>query len=99
MLFTDIAHTGYPEKTNATDNNKHSWNQQAGIGCKYLSANNLPRIQTDPWQVVPRQVCTPYDCILISVTVVVLCRVGCLWVAGVMFIITKMATLMLKLVK
>ena len=38
-------HTGYPETTNATDNNKHGWNQQAGIGCKYLSGNNLPRIK------------------------------------------------------
>ena len=33
-----INHTVYPETTNATDNNKHSWNQQAGSG------NNLPRI-------------------------------------------------------
>ena len=38
-------HTGYPETTNADDNNKHSWNQQAGIGCKYLSGNNLPQIK------------------------------------------------------
>ena len=37
----------------------------------------------DPWQVVPRQVFTPYDCSLISVAFVVLCRVGCLWVTGV----------------
>ena len=37
----DTLHTGYPEPTNATD--KRSWNQQAGIGCKYLSGNNLPR--------------------------------------------------------
>ena len=27
--------------------------------------------QTDPWQVVPRQVFTPYDCILISLAFVV----------------------------
>ena len=40
-----IVHAGYPETTNATDNNKRSWNQQAGIGCKYLSGNNLPRIK------------------------------------------------------
>ena len=39
--------------------------------------------QTDPWQVVPRQVLTPYDCLLISVAFVVLYRVGCLWVPGV----------------
>ena len=36
--------------------------------------------QTDPWQVVPRQVITPYDCLLISVAFVVLCRVDGLWV-------------------
>ena len=39
--------------------------------------------QTDPWQSVPRQIFTPYDCLLISVAFVVLCRVGCLWVTGV----------------
>ena len=39
--------------------------------------------QTDPRQVVPRQVFTPYDCLLISVAVVVLRRVGCLWITGV----------------
>ena len=38
-------HIGYPEPTNATDNNKRGWNQQARIGCKYLSENNLPRIK------------------------------------------------------
>ena len=38
----------------------------------------------DPWQVVPRQIFTPYDCLFISVVSVVLCRVGCLWVADVM---------------
>ena len=41
--------------------------------------------QTDPWQMVPRQVFTPYDCLLISVAFVVLCRVGCLGIIGVMF--------------
>ena len=40
--------------------------------------------QTDPWLVVPRQVFTPYDCLLILVAFVVLCRVGCLWITGVM---------------
>ena len=34
--------------------------------------------QTDPWQVVPRQVFPPYYCLLISVAFVVLCRVSCL---------------------
>ena len=42
----------------------------------------MSRIQTDPWQVVPRQVFTPYDCLLISVAFVFLCRVGYLWVIG-----------------
>ena len=40
--------------------------------------------QTDPWQVVPRQVFTPSDCLLISVAFVVHCQVGCLWVTSVM---------------
>ena len=39
--------------------------------------------QIDLWQVVPRQVVTPYDCLLISVGLVVLCPVGCLGVTGV----------------
>ena len=39
--------------------------------------------ETDPWQVVPRQIFTPYDCLLISVAFIVLCRVGCLGVTGV----------------
>ena len=39
--------------------------------------------QTDPWQVVPRQIFTPYDCLLISVAFVVICRVGCPWVNDV----------------
>ena len=39
--------------------------------------------QFDPWQVVPRQVFTRYDCLLISVAFVVLCRVDCLWVTSV----------------
>ena len=38
--------------------------------------------QADPWQVVPRQVFTLYDCLLISVAFVVLCHVDCLWVTG-----------------
>ena len=39
--------------------------------------------QTDPWQVVPRQVFTPYDCLLMSVALAVLCPVGCLWETSV----------------
>ena len=38
-------HTGYPKTTDATDNNKRGWNLEAGIECKYLSGNNLPRIK------------------------------------------------------
>ena len=34
--------------------------------------------QFDLWEAVPRQVFTPYDCLLISVAFVVLCRFGCL---------------------
>ena len=39
--------------------------------------------QFDLWQVVPRQVFTIHVSLLISVAFVVLCRIGCLWVAGV----------------
>ena len=39
--------------------------------------------QPDPWQVVPRQVFTSYDCLSISVAFVVLCRDCCLGVIGV----------------
>ena len=45
--------------------------------------------QFDPWQVVLRQVFTPYDCLLISVAVVVLCRVGSLGVPVADMRITK----------
>ena len=34
--------------------------------------------QTDPWQVVHRQVFTHCVCLSISVVFVILCRVGCL---------------------
>ena len=43
-LYCSLDHTGYLETTNTLDNLKHKFNQQAGIGCKYLSGNNLPRI-------------------------------------------------------
>ena len=45
----------------------------------------LATYQIDPWQVAPRQVFTPYDCLLISVAFVVFCRFGCLWVTGVLY--------------
>ena len=41
-----------------------------------LLEKQLAKDQTDPWQVVPRQVFTPYNCLLISVAFVALCRVG-----------------------
>ena len=43
--------------------------------------------QTDPWQVVPRQVFTPFDCLLTSVVFVVLGRIGCLGVTVVRIVI------------
>ena len=47
--------------------------------------------QTDPWQVVHRQVFTPYDCfILISVAVVVLSHTGCFWVTVVWYLLTHL---------
>ena len=39
--------------------------------------------QSDPWQVVPRQVFIPNSCLLISNAFVVVSRVGCLGVTGV----------------
>ena len=39
--------------------------------------------QFDLWQVVPRQVFTPYSCLLISTAFVVVSYVGCLGVTGV----------------
>ena len=39
--------------------------------------------QTDPWQVVPREVLEPYSHLLISTAFVVVSRVGCLGVTGV----------------
>ena len=42
--------------------------------------------QTDPWQVVPRQAFTRYDCLFIAGAFVVLCPVCCLWGTGVIII-------------
>ena len=39
--------------------------------------------QIDLWQVFPRQIFTPYDCLLISVGFVILCPIGFLWVTDV----------------
>ena len=78
-----VQHTGYPETTNMTDNNKRSWNQQAAIACKYLSGNTFPRITLIHGKLFPDRYLLPSARLLISVTFVVLCRVGCLWVTGV----------------
>ena len=43
-----------------------------------------PKYKFDPWQVVPRQVFTPYFCLLVSIAIVVVSRVGCLGVAAVL---------------
>ena len=48
-----------------------------------MSGNNLPRIKLI--EVVPRQVFTPYNCLLISVAFLDLCYVGGLWVTGMLF--------------
>ena len=47
-----------------------------------MSGKKLPR--TKLWQVVPRQVFTPYDCLLTSAAFVVLSLIGCLWLSGVL---------------
>ena len=49
--------------------------------------------QTNPWQVVPRQVFTPYDSLLISLAFVVLCRVGCIRVTGMSIVKGKLMPL------
>ena len=65
----------YPETTNATDNNKRSEINRQSEGVN-TCLEQIATDQTDPWQVVPRQVFTPYECLLVSVAFVVLCRVG-----------------------
>ena len=81
--YVNDTHTGYPR------DNQHDLKQQTHL--KSTGGNRveipvweqLDTDQTDPWQIVPRHAFTPYDCLLISVAFVVLCRVGCLWVTGV----------------
>ena len=41
--------------------------------------------QFDPWQVLPRQVFTHYSHLLISTAFVVVSRIGCLGVSGVLY--------------
>ena len=77
-------YTGYPKTTNATDNNKRSWNQQDGIECKNLSGNNLPRIKLIRAKLFPDRYLLP-----ILVAFVVLCRVGCLLITAVHLMGTK----------
>ena len=55
--------------TNATELNKQS---QGVISVWELLATD----QTDPWQIVPRQVFTPYSRLLILTAFVVVSRVG-----------------------
>ena len=65
--------------TNAAEINEREYgvNTCLGTTCQLAKLD-----QFDPWQVVLRQVFTPYNCLLVSVGCVVLCRVGCLWVTG-----------------
>ena len=76
-------YTGYPEITNATDNKTQFKSTGGNMFLipvwEQLATDQFATDQTDPWQVVPRQVFTRYDCLLISVAFVVLCHVGCLW--------------------
>ena len=56
--------------TNAVEINR----RKGGVNSKCPSGNNLPRITLTPSQVVPTQIFTPYDCVLISVKFFVLSR-------------------------
>ena len=80
--MTPSPHTGYPETTKATENNKRY--------CSVSSHKALIPVweqvatdQTDPLQVVPRQVFIPYFRKLISTAFVVFSCVGCLRVTCV----------------
>ena len=46
-------HTSYPKTTNMTENSKCYWNQEAIIGSKYLSGNNLPLISLIRGKLLP----------------------------------------------
>ena len=85
VMSTQHFHTGYPETTNATE---QQMQLKSTGGNRELIPGPVweqPAVtdQTDPWQVVRRQAFKPYDCLLISVAFVVLWRVDCLWVRGV----------------
>ena len=55
--------------------------------CKYLSGKNLPRIKLIRGKLCPDRYFTPYDFLLISVAFVVLCRIGCLGVPPVLYMV------------
>ena len=67
-------HTGYPETTNATDNNAVEFNRREYVVSTCLGTTCY---RSNYSGVVPRQVFTPYDYLLISVAFVVL------WVSDV----------------
>ena len=77
--------------------NQRNWQQHtqlkstAGTRMYIPVWEQLAMGQTDSWQVVPRQVFTPYNCLLISVAFVVLCCIGCLWVTGVRLIFKNLS--------
>ena len=68
--------------TNTVETNRWEYGVNTCLG-------QLAMDQTDLWQVVPRQVFTPYNCSLISVAFIVLCCGGCLWVTGVFLLLGK----------
>ena len=53
--------------------------------------------QFDTWQVVPRQVFTPYSRLLISTAFVVVSHMGCLGVSGVVKLSGEMVGLLVSL--
>ena len=63
--------------------------QEARMINKYLSGNNLPQIKRIRGKLFPDRYLPPFDCFLISVAFVVLCRAGCLWVTGVICYISR----------
>ena len=82
-ILSQIIHTGYPETTNATE-------QQTLLKSISSHRESIPvweqlvTDQFDPWQVVPRQVSTLCSRQLISTAFVVVSRIGCLGVTDVL---------------
>ena len=84
MGFFLYHHSGYLETTNATENNNCNLNQSISSHRELIPVwEQLAMDQFDPWQVVPRQVFTPYSHLLISTVIVVVSHIGCLEVTGV----------------